>query len=88
MSISVSKDGTIVATGTGVTIYQALSIKQGLKTWAKYKVRLNSAWTPRAMMKTVERITGETFKARDYAGAIKALEKWIDEAKLQERIQS
>ena len=70
------------------TIFQALAIKSALELYHKHKMRVNSSYTPRAMMRTAQNITGEVFKSRDYKGAAKALKKWIDEAKLQERIKS
>lgn len=68
------------------SIYQALSLKKGLELWLKHHIRVNSAWTPRAMMRTAIRITGEDLKPRDYAGAIKALERWLLDAKAKERV--
>lgn len=61
----------------GVTTYVAIVLKSGLSLYAKTGMRPNRAWTPKAMMTRAAQITGQTFKARDYAGAIAALEAWI-----------
>jgi hypothetical protein len=75
-------------TGTSeVDLFRAVTLKSGLKMWRDLKMKPNSAWTPRAMMRTAARLTGETFSARDYTGAIKALEKYIEDGKLQQRIK-
>ncbi len=70
---------------TSPAIFQALAIKHGLKMWRDLKMKPNTAWPPRAMMRTAMRITGEDFAPRDYTGAIKALEKWLLEAQAKER---
>lgn len=66
-----------VASGTGVSLYVAVSLKHGIKLYAKTGMRPNRAWTPKAMMAKASEITGKKFKARDYAGAVAALEEWI-----------
>jgi hypothetical protein len=64
------------------TIYQALAIKGALKFYAKTGQKVNSAYTPKAMMATASRITGLKFKPRDYETAIKALDTFIQETTL------
>lgn len=66
---------------TSVTpeIYQALALAAGLKIYAKSGMLPNRAWTPKAMRETAQRITGRTFKARDYLGMAEALRAWADE---------
>lgn len=61
----------------GVSTYVAIAVKSGLKLYAKHRIRPNAAWTPTAMMRKASEITGESFKPRDYLGAVHALEKWI-----------
>jgi len=61
----------------GVATYQAIALKSGLRLYAKTGMKPNRAWSPSAMMKTAATITGKKFKARDYQGAIAALEEWI-----------
>lgn len=55
------------------TIYQALAIASALKLYASTKIKVSSSYTPTAMMRTATRITGQTFRARDYLGASAAL---------------
>lgn len=61
----------------GVTTFVALSLKSGIKLYAKTGIRPNRAWTPRAMMAKASEITGKKLKPRDYDGAVKALEEWV-----------
>lgn len=65
----------VIDTPAGVARYQALVCKQGLKA-CKIGMRLNRAYTPKNLMALASRITGQTFKARDYDGAIAALEAY------------
>lgn len=63
-------------------MYQALVVRKALQLYAKTGIKANSAYTPSAMMRTAERITGRRFKSRDYLGATAALEVWLKEAGL------
>lgn len=60
--------------------YQLVALKAGLKLYAKTGMKPNTAWTPTAMMRTAERLTGKTFKRRDYQAAISALQEKLDES--------
>ncbi|MBS3648827.1 hypothetical protein KEU06_09435 [Pseudaminobacter sp. 19-2017] len=80
MSITQTK-GAIIATGEGVSVFQAITIKTALKLYAKTGIKANRAYTPKAMMTMAEKITGQKFRARDYLGAVAGLETWIDERK-------
>lgn len=62
-----------------VEFYTAVALKAGLKMWVRTGMKPNTAWTPTAMMRMGQRITGENL-GRDYVEMIKALEYWIDEA--------
>lgn len=64
---------TIIDTPEGINRYQALVVKQGLKA-CMIGLRLNRAYTPKNLMAMASSITGKQFKARDYAGAIVAIE--------------
>lgn len=75
--IKVTESGTIIATGVGVSIFQALAVKHGLKA-IKIGFRVNRAYTPKNCMMMASKITGKKFKPRDYDGAIAALEEWIE----------
>lgn len=59
--------------------YQAVVLKAALKLYRDTGMKANRAYTPKNMMATASKITGETFKPRDYSGAIAALAKWIDD---------
>jgi len=60
---------------TNPRAYQALTIATALELWAKARVRVGRAWTPKAMMRAAREITGQEFGQRDYTGAAKALRK-------------
>jgi hypothetical protein len=64
-------------TGNAVNVFAAAAIKTALKLYAKTGMQVNRAYTPRNMIAAASRITGKTFKARDYLGAAQALEEWI-----------
>lgn len=56
--------------------FRALIIEQALRFYAKTGMRVNRAYTPKAMMAAATEITGQKFKSRDYLGAAEALLKW------------
>ena len=69
---------TIVFEGkAGVQTYRAITIKHGLKLYAKTGIKPGRAYTPTAMLRAAGEITGQTFKRGQYAQAIAALEAWI-----------
>ena len=68
-------DGFII-TGETRTRLRAAAAKHGLEAIQK-GMRLNTAYTPRNCMDIAAETTGLTFKARDYAGAIAALEEYL-----------
>lgn len=72
-------DQTQVFTGDGVAAYQAAVIASALRAYARTGMKMNRAYTPKAMMAKAAEITGKKFKARDYEGAAKALVEWADE---------
>lgn len=61
----------------GVETYTAIVLKSGLSLYEKTGMKPNRAWTPSAMIAKARQITGAKLKARDYAGAIAALDTWI-----------
>lgn len=63
-------------TGNGIQRFQALAVKGGLQAILRGH-RVNRAYTPQNCMAMAARITGQSFKPRDYAGAIAALEAWL-----------
>ena len=65
-----------VFTGTGIDAYQATVIASALTYYSRTNVPINRAYTPKNMMATAERITGQKFKRRDYLGAAKALREY------------
>jgi hypothetical protein len=68
---------TVFVGPNGVQTYRALAIKHGLALYAKTGLKPNSAYTPEAMLYAAGEITGKTFKRRQYAEAIAALDEWL-----------
>lgn len=68
-------------TGEEVGVFAMITLKSALSLYAKTGMKVNRAYTPTAMMRTASRMTGRKFKARDYAGAIVALDECIKRAK-------
>lgn len=64
---------------SGVTYFQVCTLKSALKMYRDTGMKANRAYTPSAMMATAAKLTGKTFKARDYTAAIEALEAKRDE---------
>jgi len=50
----------------GVSTYQAIALKHGLKMYAACGMQPNRMWTPTAMLKTAGAITGQKFKRGQY----------------------
>jgi hypothetical protein len=53
--------------------YQMLVIARALRYYHDTGRKVNSAYTPRAMMQTAEQLTGQKFKPRDYLQAAQTL---------------
>lgn len=54
-------------------IFQALAIKHALAFYAKHKMQVNRAYTPTAMLRMANMITGQTFKRGQYQQASEAV---------------
>jgi hypothetical protein len=54
-------------------VYRTIVIAKGLEFYAKTGMKVNTAYTPRRMMRVAEEITGRKFKARAYMEAANAL---------------
>lgn len=59
-----------------IRISQAFIVASALELYAKTKMKVNRAYTPKAMIDTASRITGQVFMQRDYQGAADALRLW------------
>lgn len=64
---------------------QMVAIKVGLRAYARHKIKVNRAYTPKAMMMMAEKLTGKKFNARDYLEAAAELEKTAN--KLHEELR-
>lgn len=78
MAITKTESGATVFTESGVTVYQALAVKHGLKA-CKIGMRVNRAYTPTNLMAMVSKITGNKHKRGDYDGAIASVDAWVEQ---------
>ena len=53
--------------------FQMIVLAQALEVWAHHKIKVNTAYTPTAMIRTAEILTGQKFRSRDYLVAANAL---------------
>lgn len=58
--------------------FQALAIAKALEVYARSRISVNRAYTPRNMMLTAQKITGRHFKPQDYTSAANALKEWAE----------
>ena len=71
------REQCVVLTGREIDWYRAKAIAIGLETWAKYHIKVNRAYTLKAMMRAAAQMTGKTFKPTDYFGAASALRAMV-----------
>lgn len=76
---------TVTLTGREIDWFRAKAIAIGLETWAKHRIKVNRAYTPKAMMTQAQRMTGKTFKPTDYVGAASALRAMVEAERDRER---
>jgi hypothetical protein len=62
----------------GVTTYQALVIKHGLKLYLKTGLKPNTMWTISNMLKAASGITGYKYKRSQALEAIADLDYWLE----------
>lgn len=75
-SIKHTTGGIIFEGPLAVEVYRALAISTALKLYAKTKMRINPAYTPTAMMKAANQITGHHYRRGQYMAASFALQEW------------
>ena len=64
-----------------VQVYRAIVIKSALRFYAKTGMRVNRAYTPTAMLRVAQEITGMKFKRGQYEEAAQALDQWLNDQK-------
>jgi hypothetical protein len=80
--VSVGAGGTAFVGEDGVRLFQAMSLRAGLRIYAKTGMKPNRLWTPKAMIALASSITGKAYKGRSrYDQAIADLDVWIAAAK-------
>ena len=84
MTHPIVREQTVVLTGREIDWFRSKAIAIGLETWAKHKMKVNRAYTPKRMMAAAEKITGRKFKQGDYLGAARAIRSLIETEKQRE----
>jgi hypothetical protein len=74
---------TTVITGQGIRVYQAMTIRQGLRWWLEHGRPINRAYTPKRMLDTAAHIMGrEPYahhnKRMAMIQAVNDLTEWVD----------
>jgi hypothetical protein len=72
-------------TGSDIDLYRAAVIACGLRMYARTGMRPNKAYTPTAMLREANRITGRVYKRGQYLAAADALTEWVERAKATPR---
>lgn len=67
--------GGMTFTGRGVDVFRAKVIASGLRLYAKTGMRPNRAWTPTAMLKAANALTGHVYRRGQYEAAACALDE-------------
>lgn len=68
-----SNGGVSFSGPKAVNVYVCTALALALEMYAKHKIMMNRAYTPKNMIAAAERETGLKFKPRDYLDAAKAL---------------
>lgn len=61
-------------------LFQAKVLASALRLYARTGIQPNRAYTPGAMLRTAEHITGEQFRRGQYVQAAAALDAWTQQA--------
>lgn len=67
--------------GSDVEIFRAAAIASALDLYARTGIRVNRAYTPTAMLKAANQITGHVYKRGQYAAAAAGLREWANQQK-------
>lgn len=81
-AITHSQHGTIF-TGSAVHIMRAATVRSAIRMYIHSGMLITRGMTISKLMRAASDITDKKFKARDYAGAMAALDQWITEAKVK-----
>ena len=79
--VSVHAGGITFEGRDAVRLFQAVSLRSGIKLYQKTKIRPNKAWTPTAMLTLAGRICGKTYRRGQFQEAIDDLTIWIETMK-------
>lgn len=71
--------------GSDVNIFRALTIASALEFYAKTGMKVNRAYTPTAMIKAANEMTGHRYRRGQYTAAALALRELADRAKAAPR---
>jgi hypothetical protein len=74
--------------GGDVRIYQALLLASALNLYAKTGIRVNKSYTPTAMLRVANKLTGHNYRRGQYAAAATALRELADRMKAAPRVET
>lgn len=79
MTITITKHGNTIATGEGVSTFQAIVIKNAIKLYRATGMKANRLYTPANMLATAGAIVGKKYKRGQLEQAQTDLEAWLEE---------
>jgi hypothetical protein len=85
VTISPNGEATSFAGEDGTSLFQAIALKSALKLH-KVGIRINRHTRNKDLFYTAGKITGQTYKPKDFDRAIADLANWIEQAKAQTEI--
>ena len=80
--IHYAEHGTVSFVGKdAVNFYAATVLASALRMYAKHRIKVNRAYTPKNMLAAATRITGLPYKRGDYLKAADDVEAWAQTMK-------
>lgn len=77
-SITHGPGGTAFEGKGAVNVYRATALAAALRLYAKTGMKVSRAYTPTAMLKAANEITGHVYRRGQYAAAAEGLKEWAD----------
>jgi hypothetical protein len=76
--ISHSPHATVFSGPDATLFLQAITLRQALRLYAKYRIKLARSCTPTQMLTMAGKFTGKVYPRGSYALAAEELSPWID----------
>ena len=80
-AVFVSDSGTTFVGPDAVLLVQAITLKAGLRLYARSGIRANRHFSPTSMLQQAASITHKTYKRGAYSQAADDLQIWVDTMK-------